>query len=214
MLAALLATPGVEEVCRLTGRFGFMALHGGNLERGTDAIARAAAERSGASYYAVTQPPGLRWHVPSVAYDPADSPALSAFLSHVDAVVTVHGYGREGLWTTVLVGGRNRPLAVLVGRALRSGLGEGFTVVDELARIPRQLRGLHPRNPVNLTAGGGAQLELPPRVRSGTGVPTFDPAYEEAVVAALAGVADRRAAGGRLAPARQHWWPGGGSPTM
>ena len=190
MLAALLATPGVEEVCRLAGRFGFMALHGGNLERGTDAIARAAAERSGASYYAVLQPPGLRWHVPSVAYDPADSPALAAFVSHVDTVVTVHGYGREGLWTTVLVGGRNRPLAVRVGRALRAGLGEGFTVVDELARIPRQLRGLHPRNPVNLTTGGGAQLELPPRVRAGTGVPTFDPAYEEAVVAALAGVAE------------------------
>ncbi len=190
MLAALLATPGVEEVCRLAGRFGFMALHGGNLERGTDAIARAAAERSGASYYAVVQPADLRWHVPSVSYDPADSPALAAFVGHVDTVVTVHGYGREGLWTTVLVGGRNRPLAVQVGRALRSGLGERFTVVDELARIPRQLRGLHPRNPVNLPPGGGAQLELPPGVRPGTGVPTYDPAHEEAVVAALVGVAD------------------------
>ena len=37
----------------------------------------------------------------------------------------------------------------------------------------------------------------------GTGVPTFDPAYEQAVVAALVSVA--------LA---QQAWPGGGSPTM
>lgn len=203
MLAALLATPGVEEVCRLHGRFGFMALHGGNLERGTDAIARAAAERAGASYYAVRQPPDLRWHVPSVEYDPQHSPALAAFVAHVDTVVTVHGYGREGLWATLLVGGGSRPLATRLGGALRTALGDGFTVLDDLASIPRSLRGLHPRNPVNLPAGGGAQLELPPRVRSGTGVPTFDPAYEQAVVAALVSVA--------LA---QQAWPGGGSPTM
>jgi phage replication-related protein YjqB (UPF0714/DUF867 family) len=189
VLAALLATPGVEEVCRLHGRFGFMALHGGNLERGTDLIARAAAERVGASVYAVLQPPDLRWHVPSVAYDPERSPALAAFLAHVETVVTVHGYGREGLWATLLVGGRNRPLAARLGGALRTALGDGFTVLDDLTSIPRPLRGLHPRNPVNLTVGGGAQLELPPRVRTGTGVPTFDPAYEEAVVAALASVA-------------------------
>ena len=189
MLGDLLATPGVEEVCELRSRFGFMALHGGNLERGTDAIARAAAERSGASYYAVLQPPGLRWHIPSVAYDPEDSPALARFLTHVDQVVTVHGYGREGLWTTLLLGGRNRVLATRLGHALRSGLGEGFRVIDDLTSIPRALRGLHARNPVNLPRAGGAQLELPPRVRGGTGAPTYAPVYEEAVVAALAHVA-------------------------
>lgn len=189
MLGALLATPGVEEVCRLHGRFGFMALHGGNLERGTDRIARAAAERAGASLYAVVQPPDLRWHVPSVEYDPRDSPALAAFVGHVETVVTIHGYGREGLWTTLLIGGRNRALATHLGRTLRTGLGDGFTVLDDLTSIPRPLRGLHPRNPVNLTPGGGAQLELPPRVRNGTGVPTYDPAYEEAVVTALVAVA-------------------------
>src|SRR5918994_1463776 len=111
VLGDLLATPGVEELCELGSRFGFMALHGGNLERGTDTIARAAADRAGASLYAVVQPPDLRWHVPSVAYDPKDSPCLATFLAHVDTVVTVHGYGREGLWATLLVGGRNRPLA-------------------------------------------------------------------------------------------------------
>jgi phage replication-related protein YjqB (UPF0714/DUF867 family) len=38
-------------------------------------------------------------------------------------------------------------------------------VVTDLQDIPPELRGLHPRNPVNLVRRGGAQLELPPRVR-------------------------------------------------
>ena len=68
--AELLATPGVEEVCELRGRFGFMAYHGGHLEEMTDVIARAAAERSGASYYGVHQPKGLDWHIPSIKVSP------------------------------------------------------------------------------------------------------------------------------------------------
>lgn len=189
MLDQLLAHPGVEERCTLGSRFGLMAFHGGNLERGTDLIAVAAAERSGASLYTVTQPPDLRWHVPSVEFTPARSAALARFVDHVDVVVAVHGYGREGRWTTLLLGGGNRPLAAQLGAALRAGLGPGFEVVDDLDAIPVELRGVHRRNPVNLPAGGGVQLELPPRVRRGTGAPTFDPAYEAAVIDALAAVA-------------------------
>lgn len=189
MLGELLDHPGVEELCELRGRFGLLAFHGGNLERGTDAIAVAAAEEAGASLYAVRQPPDLRWHVPSIAFDPADSPRLAAFVDHVEVVVAVHGFGRVDMWTTLLLGGRNRPLAARLGGALRTRLGDGFTVVDHLAGIPERLRGLHLRNPVNLPRHQGVQLELPPRVRSGTGAPTYDPAYEAAVVAALAEVA-------------------------
>ena len=43
LFADLLATPGVEEVCELRSRFGFMAYHGGALEEMTDVIASAAA---------------------------------------------------------------------------------------------------------------------------------------------------------------------------
>jgi phage replication-related protein YjqB (UPF0714/DUF867 family) len=189
VLADLLAHAGVEERCQLAGRFGLMAFHGGSLERGTDAIAAAAAERAGASLYTVTQPDGLRWHVPSVEFRPERSPALAAFVEHVEVAVAVHGYGRHGQWTTLLLGGRNRPLAAALGAAIRLALGDGFTVVDDLDVIPRELRGVHPRNPVNLPPGGGVQLELPPRVRRGTEAPTFDPAYEAAVIDALAAVA-------------------------
>jgi phage replication-related protein YjqB (UPF0714/DUF867 family) len=189
MLAELLAHPGVEEECTLRSAFGLMAFHGGNLEPGTDAIATRAAERAGASLYAVRQPDDLYWHVPSVAFDPQVSPALAAFVDHVDVVVAIHGYGRDGMWTTLLTGGSNRALAARLAGALRGALGDGFAVLDDIAAIPRELRGLHPRNPVNLPRHGGVQLELPPRVRTGTGAPTYRPEYEAAVVEALAAVA-------------------------
>jgi phage replication-related protein YjqB (UPF0714/DUF867 family) len=189
MLDQLLAHPGVVEMCELRSRFGLMAFHGGNLERGTDIIAAAAAETAGASLYAVCQPTDLCWHIPSVAIDPAASPALARFLAHVETVVAVHGYGRAGLWTTLLLGGRNRVLAARLRAALERGLGDGFAVVDDLARIPDGLRGQHPRNPVNLPSAAGVQLELPPRVRPGTDAPTFRPAYVSAIVDALATVA-------------------------
>ncbi len=163
--AELLAHEGVEEDLVLRSRFGFMAFHGGNLEAGTDHVATAAAAESGASLYAVRQPPTLRWHIPSIEVAPGDSPALAAFLDHVDVVVAVHGFGRADHWTTLLLGGGNRPLAAHVAGHLRACL-DGYTVVDELERIPPDLRGVHRRNPVNACRGGGVQLELPPRVRT------------------------------------------------
>lgn len=163
--AELLAHDGVEEELELRSTFGFMAFHGGNLEEGTDRIAAAAAVASGASLYAVRQPPDLRWHIPSVEVSPGDSPALARFIEHVDVAVAVHGYGRDGMWTTLLLGGVNRDLAAHLAGHLRSHL-PGYTVTDELASVPQELRGVHRANPVNLCAGGGVQLELPPRVRS------------------------------------------------
>lgn len=164
MLDELLAHPGVEEECVLRSRFGFMAFHGGNLERGTDEVAEVAATASGASLYAVRQPHDLRWHVPSTEFDPSRSERLAGFLGHVDVVVTVHGYGRRGMFTSLLLGGANRRLARHLAGHLRPAL-PGYVVVDDLDAIPRPLRGLHPRNPVNRPSSSGVQLELPPRVR-------------------------------------------------
>jgi len=165
--AELLAHDGVEEEMVLRSTFGFMAFHGGNLEEGTDAIAMAAAAGSGASLYVVRQPEGLRCHIPSTQVTPDDSPALAAFLSHVDVAVAVHGYGRDGMWTTLLLGGQNRTLATHLGTHLRAGMPD-YTVIDALDDVPRELRGVHRANPVNRCAGGGVQLELPPRTRSRT----------------------------------------------
>lgn len=189
MLEELLAHPGVEEECVLRGRFGLLAFHGGNLERGTDAIAAAAAEAADASLYVIRQPPDLRWHLPSVEFQPERSPALARFVDHVDVAIAVHGYGRDGWWTTLLLGGQNRELAARLAGELRPRLGDGFTALDDLEAIPKELRGVNPRNPVNLVRSKGVQLELPPRVRRGTGAPTFEDAYETAVVDALAATA-------------------------
>ena len=163
-LAELLATTGVEEDCMLRGRLGFMAYHGGSLEEMTDVIAAAAAERCDASFYAVRQPADLNWHIPSHKVSPAESSALASFVEHVDVVITIHGFGRRGLFTSLLLGGRNRELAEHVGGHLRAAL-PAYSILTDLDAIPRELRGLHETNPVNLPRRQGVQIELPPRVR-------------------------------------------------
>jgi phage replication-related protein YjqB (UPF0714/DUF867 family) len=79
--------------------------------------------------------------------------------------VTVHGYGRRDHTHSVLLGGQNRPLAEHVAAHLRNRLPD-YDFVTELAQIPKDLRGLHPDNPVNLPANKGVQIELPPRARA------------------------------------------------
>jgi phage replication-related protein YjqB (UPF0714/DUF867 family) len=184
MLDQLLATPGVEERCVLGSSFGFLALHGG-LEAHTAEIAQAAAVASHASIYSVVQPEGFRWHVPSHAYDPAQSDALVTFLDHVDRVVSVHGFGglrgSDDRWVTGLLGGSNRELAARLAALLREAL-PGYHWIDDIDLIPAHLRGVHPDNPVNRPVGGGVQLELPPRVRRIS-------ADSAALVGALAAVA-------------------------
>lgn len=162
--AEILAMPGVREECELRGRVGFMAYHGGGLEEMTDVIARRAAADAGASYYGVVHPPGWDLHLPSTHVEPSHSARLASFVEHVDTVVTVHGFGRRPLLTSVLLGGRNRDLAHHVAGHLRARL-PAYDIVDDLDRIPTELRGVHERNPVNLPRGGGVQVELPPRVR-------------------------------------------------
>ncbi|HEX7132432.1 MAG TPA: poly-gamma-glutamate hydrolase family protein [Iamia sp.] len=162
-LEELLALPGTTEHVELGSRFGFMAYHGGRLEEMTDVVASMAATLAGASYYGILTPADAP-HLPSTAFRPDGSPALARFLDHVEVVITVHGYGREGMWTSLLAGGSNRDLARHVAEHLRPAL-PGYEVLDDLDAIPDGLRGLHPDNPVNVPPGGGVQLELPPRVR-------------------------------------------------
>jgi phage replication-related protein YjqB (UPF0714/DUF867 family) len=222
-LRELLDIPGVEEECELRSAVGFMALHGGSQDRGTDAIARRAAAQSNASYYAIVQPPWLRLHLTSRRHDPALSATLRRFLDHVRIVISVHGFGRDGfaLWvdpdrglviepygpairgtqqgplTGIIVGGLNHQLLGRV-RALLSGRFEAYHVADERLRL-----GFHPENPVNLPPDHGVQIELPPGLR-GIGpygerlVPDHDDG-PAAVVAALVELAE--AAAGMVGPA-------------
>ncbi len=184
MFDELLRHPGVIEDWQLRSRFGFLAIHGGSLERGTAEVATDAAARGRASLYAVRQPENLRWHIPSALVDPGASPALAAFLEHVDIVVSVHGYGRAGFRDTLLIGGQNRALASEAAGVLRAAL-PSYPVIDDLPAIPPDLRGVHPDNPVNRPRQTGIQVELPPRLRDGQSAA----ADRDALVSALASLA-------------------------
>jgi phage replication-related protein YjqB (UPF0714/DUF867 family) len=161
-LSELLADPAIIEECTLRSRFGFLAIHGGGLEQMTDVIAERAAEAAGASVYVVRHPDHYPHHLSSALYRSQESPRLAEFLDHVEVAVSLHGYGRIGRSTQLLAGGRNRSLADHLARHV---VVPGYQVVTDLDTIPRELRGLHPDNPVNRVRGGGAQLELSPRVR-------------------------------------------------
>jgi phage replication-related protein YjqB (UPF0714/DUF867 family) len=184
MFDELLRYPGVIEDSQLRSRFGFLAFHGGSLERGTAEVAAAAADLGGASLYAVRQPEDLRWHIPSALVDPGLSPVLGAFLDHVDVVVSVHGYGRRGYSKVVLIGGRNRQLASRAAEVLRAAV-PSHRFVHDLHHIPPTLRGVHPDNPVNRTRGGGIQIELPSTLRDGDGAEPD----RDALISALASLA-------------------------
>src|SRR5262249_9543832 len=146
----------------LRSRFGFLAIHGGGLEKMTDAIAERAADAADASVYLLRHPDRYRHHLPSALFNPAESARLAEFLDHVDVVVSLHGYGRIGRSTQLLAGGRNRALAAHLARHIKV---PGYQVVTDLDAIPPELRGLHPDNPVNRVRDGGTQLELSIRVR-------------------------------------------------
>ena len=161
-LSDLLADPGVIEESALRSRFGFLAIHGGGLEQMTDVIAERAADAAAASVYVLRHPHNYPHHLSSARYHAQESERLAEFLDHVEVAVSLHGYGRIGRSTELLAGGRNRALADHLSRHVNV---PGYQVVTDLDAIPRELRGLHPDNPVNRVRGGGTQLELSPRVR-------------------------------------------------
>lgn len=164
-LRQLLQKPTVIETVQLRSpTLGFMAFHGGRLEKTTDIVASEAAERSGASYYGIVQTEDPVTHVSSKFVDPAESAELAEFVDHVDCVITIHGYGRQRLRWSVLLGGRNRQLASHVAGHLRPVLPD-FEILDDLAEIPVELAGQHLDNPVNRTRQQGVQIELPPLLR-------------------------------------------------
>ncbi|MFV2039859.1 MAG: poly-gamma-glutamate hydrolase family protein [Acidimicrobiales bacterium] len=154
----------VTEELRLGSRFGFMAYHGGTLEKATDNVAREAAVLAGGSYYGVVQEHDDPIHITSTDVRPERSQALATFLDHVDVVVSMHGYGRDHLFHSVLLGGRNRALARHLAAHARFVLPR-YTFEHDLDQIPTELAGQHPHNPVNRPPQQGVQIELPPTIR-------------------------------------------------
>ena len=173
-LSELLRDSAILEHSVLRSTFGFLAIHGGGLEQMTDVIAERAADAADASLYIVRHPDHYPHHLPSARYDPAESQRLAEFLDHVDVAVSLHGYGRAGRSTQILAGGRHRALAEHLDHHITI---PGYELVTDLDAIPRELRGMHPGNPVNRPRDGGTQLELSARVRGvspRSGLPSDD----------------------------------------
>ena len=164
MATSLLETSDAYEELEIRSEIGLMAYHGGTLEKATDAIARETAELCGASYYGLIQTNDDPLHFPSTKLFDYGSENLNVFFQHVRVVITIHGYGREHLFHSVLLGGRNRALASHLASFLKMALPD-YSFENDLEKIPKELRGLHPKNPVNIPALTGVQVELPPTLR-------------------------------------------------
>ena len=158
---------GVRLLATLTlgGEIGLLALHGSN-EGGTAELARSVAGRCGATSLVFTQP-GTRKpvHIPSPRMEVEHCALLRTFLARVAVTVSLHGHRRPATPRSVFLGGGNRPAAHLLASHL-GALRPEFDPVTDLEEIPLALRGLHARNPVNLTRRGGVQVELPLAART------------------------------------------------
>jgi phage replication-related protein YjqB (UPF0714/DUF867 family) len=128
-----------------------IAPHGGYIEPGTSAIARAIAGRS----YNLFDFQGLRselaedMHVTATRFR---DPELSCLLKVSLVAVSVHGMGTAG-HTTIWLGGLNISLKQLVRHHLEKA---GFPVNADSPRY----RGESTRNIVNMASHFGVQLEL------------------------------------------------------
>ncbi|MEU9990680.1 poly-gamma-glutamate hydrolase family protein [Streptomyces sp. NPDC048045] len=187
---------GTEFAAALTIRsdIGLLALHGSK-EGGTAELAQEVAARTGAGCLVFTQPAGDPVHIPSHRMAVPHCEALREFLASVTVVVSLHGHLRPEFPRTIFLGGGNRAAASILADGL-APLAPPFDTVTDLAAIPSGLRGLHPRNPVNLARAGGVQLELPLSARTQRpekvqGAPDLPP---PTVTAALTAAVERLAA--------------------
>lgn len=128
-----------------------IAPHGGYIEPGTSALARAVAQDK----YNLFDFQGLvranPWELHVTATRFRDR-QLTAMLSRSRVGISIHGMGDQG-HTDIWLGGRNKMLKALV---LRELLSAGFSVNADSP----QYRGESANNVVNLAAEEGVQLEL------------------------------------------------------
>lgn len=125
--------------------------HGGFIEAGTSAIARAVAARN----HNLFDFQGLREtdvHEMHVTATHFRDPQLSRMLKTSIAAVAIHGMLVQG-HKTIYLGGLNKPLKALVQDQLTKA---GFDVNAD----PPRWRGEHPKNVVNMACHMGVQLEL------------------------------------------------------
>ncbi|MEU3841074.1 poly-gamma-glutamate hydrolase family protein [Streptomyces sp. NPDC028635] len=152
---------GVDFTVTLTpgDGIGLLALHA-SVEGGTGELADELAERCGAARLVFRQNAGEPVHITSARMAAAPCGLLRDFLARADVVVSLHGHLRPAAPRAIFLGGADRSAAHLMAGGLQA-LRPRFEPVTDLALIPAALRGVHPRNPVNMAGGPGVQVELP-----------------------------------------------------
>lgn len=163
-LAELITHTDVIEYTILQGKVGVMAVHGGNIERGTEQIAHYTAKHSNSSLYVIsprTRKRDWKFHISSNKINPKESENLAHFLEHISTAISIHGHVIKK--NVICVGGLNASLRRRVVASLR----ESFDVVDavEEGGICRNLSARNPRNVVNYAKEKGVQIEIPLTLR-------------------------------------------------
>lgn len=159
-LAELISHPDILEYTFLHTRVGVMAVHGGNIERGTEQIANYIAKNSNASLYVIsprTKKRDWKYHISSNKINPKESEKLTKFLKHVETAISIHGHIIKQ--KVVCVGGLNHALRQKVITVLQ----KDFEVVDAVQEggICKNLAAKNPKNVVNLCEKKGVQIEIP-----------------------------------------------------
>ncbi len=159
-LAELINRKDVLEYVVLQGPVGVMAIHGGNIERGTEQIAHFIATHSISSLYVIsprTKKRDWKFHISSNKINPEESEKLTQFLDHVSTAISIHGHVIKK--NVVCVGGLNAVLRKGIVKTLQ----EDFEVVDAVEEkgICRNLSAKNPKNIVNLAKEKGVQVEIP-----------------------------------------------------
>ncbi len=172
-------TENVDYRCVLarqrTSRTVVLAPHGGAIEPGTSAIARAIAGDDFNLYlFEGIKPTGnySRLHLTSRRFD---EPRCLRLLAECDVVVTVHGCAADG--ECILLGGLDDALKTLIARALADA---GLAVWTDGHRFPAS----DPRNVCNRgRRGRGIQLELSGALRRGASASRLVQAVRSALTA-------------------------------
>ncbi|MBU7011902.1 MAG: poly-gamma-glutamate hydrolase family protein [Theionarchaea archaeon] len=159
-LAELISHRDILEYIVLQGPVGVMAIHGGNIERGTEQMAHYVATHSNSSLYVIsprTKKRDWKFHISSNKINPEESEKLTQFLNHVSTAISIHGHVIKK--NVVCIGGLNTVLRKRIVETLQ----EDFEVVDAVEEkgICRNLSAQNPKNIVNLAKEKGVQVEIP-----------------------------------------------------
>src|SRR5262245_49598069 len=139
---SVLKDPAVREVFLPGNGVGIFAPHGGGIEPGTEEIARAVAQATGATLYVLSakRPSGnTALHATVTRMTTGVSQKLDQARAATRVAISIHGHGRTKDGGPVYVSGQAADAVELCAGAMRHALKGAYEVVDDHGRIPDDL---------------------------------------------------------------------------